>query len=655
MSSLELFEEPIPDTGGINAEGALKPLGAVAMNKLSLLLREAVQNSWDARITDGSSKVEFLIEYNTLTEAQKNVFREKIFHKVPKTVDPDRWLNNEQATMFICSDRNTKGLNGALIPREAKEKEEKNFIDFVWTIGRSADKKSGAGGTYGYGKTAFFLTSAIRTICIHTRCIHKGKAEERLILAHLGKQNTASNLTGRCWWGKKDGMGVLPLLDEEASTMAAQMGLPAFGSDEYGTSIAVLGSPFSDEDMKDVEDRDKKLSDLTVYCLLLWFWPKMTRIGGADPEMNFRLKINGNETKVPRPEHTTPFNIYSAALSNLLAEEVVDDDDTPEKKDIKWRNNLIGEMGFSTALAQPRSIKPTEDYLDGGLAERSHHAALLRRDPLIVVKYLVGDKHTIGSMEYAAVFVAEESETETFAKSEPPTHDDWVPNQLEDKNEKSKVKVTLDRIRSALREFLSPCQFNPDDMDQPPLGHFSNEMGGLLGGTRSTGGRVTGGLRGSHGIGPGTGAGTGVEEGSHGTGEGAGTGEGTDSGEGNGGAGTLGQPVAQIKRDEQKLVIRNNQRCARFPFAVHFGDEKSAVSVRANPFVVLDGGDKEKKPPPGASLPSVVGYVSNTSTYLEGDVLEVKSEDSGETFSVDISMPEDFLMDLTLTLEKVTS
>ncbi|MGA4814638.1 hypothetical protein ACPA9J_01190 [Pseudomonas aeruginosa] len=50
LTPLALQSEPFSPTGGAAAEGVSNQLGCPRADRFTLLIREAIQNSWDARL-----------------------------------------------------------------------------------------------------------------------------------------------------------------------------------------------------------------------------------------------------------------------------------------------------------------------------------------------------------------------------------------------------------------------------------------------------------------------------------------------------------------------------------------------------------------------------------------------------------------------------
>ena len=72
MIRLERFSEPYNATGGLAAVGVLNQLGRPDIEPLEVLVREAIQNCWDAKRHD-VSRIRVEIGWSTLDSRQVNV------------------------------------------------------------------------------------------------------------------------------------------------------------------------------------------------------------------------------------------------------------------------------------------------------------------------------------------------------------------------------------------------------------------------------------------------------------------------------------------------------------------------------------------------------------------------------------------------------
>ena len=111
-------------------------------------------------------------------------------------------------------------------------------------------------------------------------------------------------------------------------------------------------------------------------------------------------------------------------------------------------------IATSSAPRRPEYPSSFEPPIDSPV----HHVALLRA-PHFVVQYLAGDALPGDVAEYAGVFEVDEAVDDTFAKAEPPTHDDWVASQLQGE-ERTWVGRRSRESRERLRGFARPAVFD---------------------------------------------------------------------------------------------------------------------------------------------------------------------------------------------------
>ena len=185
---LDLQSELFSATGGAAAEGVSNQLGRPRADRFTLLIREAVQNSWDARIASAGG-VAFHVDGHLLDRSARQALATQVFADVPAAVDVRaRLLAGSDFPVIAVSDFGTRGLSGPtrgnIVPQPG---ELTNFVDFMRYIGRPPNRAY-AGGTYGFGKAAYFLASSLKTICVHTRFRNGHGVESRFMAAALGRQ-----------------------------------------------------------------------------------------------------------------------------------------------------------------------------------------------------------------------------------------------------------------------------------------------------------------------------------------------------------------------------------------------------------------------------------------------------------------------------------
>jgi hypothetical protein len=202
-----LQSERYQPTGGISAEGVRNQLGRPRIDRLTLLVREAVQNSWDARLTE-ETPVRFSIAGFTAPRDARELLLDVVFRRPAEGIRLREELQDRSLAILAVSDRRTMGLSG---PTRADEPSPRgvapNFVNLLRNVGHPPARARG-GGTYGFGRTALFLASRVRTILVHTQIRDGRRMEQRFIAAALGPEFDRRSMTqhhrytGRHWWGR---------------------------------------------------------------------------------------------------------------------------------------------------------------------------------------------------------------------------------------------------------------------------------------------------------------------------------------------------------------------------------------------------------------------------------------------------------------------
>ncbi|MCD1144252.1 hypothetical protein LQU92_03225 [Kocuria sp. LUK] len=480
MSEAAWHSQPFPPEGASAAEGIRNQLGRPELDMLTILVREAAQNSWDARASD-TEPVKFEISLRDIGPAQMPAWRAALQPNIPPDSDGFELrarLRDSALQVLEVSDRGTKGLGG---PTRADVVTDgsRDFVTFVRNIGEPRDRHLG-GGTYGFGKGIFYLLSSVGTVLIHTRARNAdGVLETRLIGCALRKSYTwidAENgrpcrYTGRHWWGVPGEDGLMePLVDQDAENMAARLGLKSFAAEETGTTVVVLSPNVGD--MGPTE-----LGQYLAETICWQLWPKMLARADGSVPMEFRVCSDDVDYEVPNPRTFRPLHLFVKAydaMSGEAGEEL-------------WCGNpkkLLGRLGV--AKRPMVGLEPTRASETVDIENVVHHVCLMRPAELVVT-YHKGPKPQSENFGYAGVFRADEDLDQVFAAAEPPTHDAWHPSML-DKPDSTYVRTTFTRIGEVLnRRFGESTAVGPSK-NTFSLGAASSVFADLMPGAWGSGG-----------------------------------------------------------------------------------------------------------------------------------------------------------------------
>jgi hypothetical protein len=497
MEPLEWIPEPYSKLGGLAADGFAKLLGRPKLDPLTVLVRETAQNSWDARLPNQA--VRFEIEgWDGIYADELETLKSVVFPGIKQTkTDAKKVLSRKGMSALYILDRGTRGLGGPTLADEVSQSQVYDWVDFVLNVGKQ-NTEAQTGGTYGFGKTITYIVSAASAIVIHSRTMHRGRIESRLIACAIGKEFERNGRlhTGRHWWGVAEGGAAKPATGRHADEIADAVGMPSFGVGETGTNIMVLEPDFGD---RTPEQAMNFIAESVTWHL----WPKMHSRddSGWSPPMNIRISFNDLDVPVPSPDDRPPLHGFVQAFTALL-EGVPEGrrEDGLERRAIEILRPQVtsGDIVTVPLVARPRAaVDDGSDPSDNeapppaaAITGACHHVALLR-SPELVVDYLPGPAPNEGGTEWAAVFRCRPEVDEFFSSAEPPTHDSWQPELLAKSKGKTIVKVSLERIRAFVQERWGVAT-RPDPSPSPTsTSLIADELASLV--------------RGQPGLGPGRG------------------------------------------------------------------------------------------------------------------------------------------------------
>ena len=446
---LERLSERVGTTGSIQGEGIANLLGRPPFDPLTLVLRESGQNIWDARDrADGSLQgaPRMLVRLRTLDQRQAGVLQRLIESGEDSEDEPhdNNVLRKCLAAqgpvrvLEIC-DFGTIGLDGETDPQSAVSR----FVKFFFDFGNS-HVESGDGGTYGYGRSSLYLAGKARTILVDTLV---AGGERRFMGARIGNSyqrevgGRSVRFTGRHFWGKvNEDRGVEPVRGKAATGLANALGLPARLEGQTGTTILIPWIELAQH------DSGARIADILLHNL----WPKMVSKQGPR-SMRIEVEEEGTSVSIPDPVRHPVYSLYAAALLTARTRDAA----RGALPMVVNRTRVAGHLAFAESTKRPlvdstADISERPERIFDGRTVR--HVALMRPSEL-VVRYLEFPGMREGS-DWAGVFLSNDDEASVyaFASSEPPAHDDWVPDRLKGADA-TLVRVTMrKRIPEAVRD-----------------------------------------------------------------------------------------------------------------------------------------------------------------------------------------------------------
>ena len=617
MTPTYLGRQSTPN-GDMLGDGLSELLGTAALDHHEILVRECVQNAWDARVA-GSESIAVEINLRELKESEHQYLANRFLSDIPahltKQLPSLKKLGSASDYRILSiTDSGTKGLAGPERADRVKQDEPSDFVDLVFNVGAPRDTHHG-GGTYGFGKVITYLTSQCRTVIIHSVSTdERNKPVERIIACAMTPTYLADGVRyiGRHWWGDVNNDIVAPLTGKQARDAAHALGLPELSKDRTGTTIAIL-DPVLEVDNRRTAER---LSD----SILRNLWPKMVPPNGAtEPPIKMSLFVDGEEFSIPDPTVTPPFSGFVHALQtvrHLQGRSKKFSSPLTTSHEIRrlQKNQGHDEMSLGYLAISPAQRGSISLRSDKPAA--SPHQIALMRAPELVVQYIDGPEPTSNAEGWASVFICNPAIDDHFARAEPPAHDRWEPTwhaeNESDKAAKSNVTVALRRIREILSETNSPAKTS--DSGATGTGLVAQFLSGLV----------------LSDIGTGPGGGSGGESGG--------------SGGGSGGGSRAKKAKAALKNSE--LVEREGELIRIVTWSVE-PRPKQKTQLDIDAYVLAADGTVESTGN-GLPQPKVVNVKIDGKNSKRSQVVDI--EDTFEVV-VEITQPENTAIEPVLKVE----
>lgn len=470
--------------GDQTSGGRGKLLRATAdLTRVELLIRETLQNSWDAREEDWYPA--YGVRLDRLDKFKRVLLLDHVFTDLPESLEQIRAsLNSPDVHVVEIYDRGTTGLDGPFrASEEAADGMPNNFNSFVFDIGTTSDSEI-SGGTFGFGKTATFEVSKAHSVVYWSRCRGSdGQLEYRLIASSLHDDyaEAGKRYTGAHWWGVATNDDVVPLRGQAAEALGNALFRNPFGEDETGTSILIIDPEISvtgDSDgpvnertpVRTDEHGDelvRQISDALAYNA----WPKTISADGVHPPMIFELyrndesqevaatirsrwsrwadaliqvrRLQGQQSVESEPERpagilrevTRPISLRPRSL-NATREEVFGD----------RSDNVVGHLHLVSSIGEAGPERP---------AVPSNKLCMMRSDAELVVRYEEFADSEDDGLQWHGVFKPTPQCDRHFSATEPSTHDSWNPRAAEKEVSTYVVEKALQQVRLKTMKFLS--------------------------------------------------------------------------------------------------------------------------------------------------------------------------------------------------------
>ena len=441
-----------PPMGGATGEAFTNTLASSGMAPVSVLAREAIQNSVDAKAA-GDQKVRVEFVARAIRGKEKAAFvaaaglgriadrADRLGFKEPNCIAELANAKKPLNLLFV-DDHNTTGLAGNPADSESK------FSRFLLPLGDGGKEHSehGTGGSYGFGKSVYSSNSGILTIFAYSRTTDAEGAPLSLLFGcgyYRKHKHADAGFTGRAWFGRdvtdphaNAHQIVAPMRGPEADAMVAKLGFAERGEDDLGTSVLIVDAMVETADiLAGVED---------------WWWPRL-----LSNLLDVRIVDAEGGIAFPRPRKRNDLKPFLEAFETATGKSPGDNKRTFQKPLNKSEGTGIGTCGF-VVLEQDDKEKlfVPEDRVD---------TVALIRTPLMVVAY--HGQWTLGNPAMAGAFFADDAIDDILRAAEPPAHDRWDKDarRLQDTTGRKRAIVNrvLDGIRRALKQSQSSASPPP--------------------------------------------------------------------------------------------------------------------------------------------------------------------------------------------------
>lgn len=426
------------------------------------LVREAIQNSLDVAITMSGKPVIISFNIGSLTPANfpnffeirkhiqgciDNFPNDKKAHKIyPPMLE---YLNQATrpggALHYIrVSDHNTVGMH-----YDNPENNDAPFYAFVRSAGVSSKSDESAGGSFGFGKAAYFYLSAIRTIMVSTKT-DKGKYYFEGVASLCSHKIDGQTLSNLIYY---DNNGGEPVVEYDKIPGRFQRKDDTGAEHGSGSDIYIMGV-----DIPSNEERKNIYRQMFMAVL-----------------ENFWLSILHNKLVVKIGDKNNEEVIDSSNIAQLMAENF-------EENDSNTRKNYNPRPYFDAVNLADSSDKFYHCEINLNKFEELtvisshdwghvHYFFYKNKNAQNRIVYMRSLRMKVsitpgrnGEGYYGVIFCPDGLCNEYLRETEDPAHAKWDPNRIESKHEK-RIAQTLLRIIESEKDRIIREIFDLDSVE----------------------------------------------------------------------------------------------------------------------------------------------------------------------------------------------
>ena len=473
----KMFKNESVKAPGVFSVGAPAP-------EAVLLVREVIQNSWDAAlesrksssadgitpfevrfrfVSESGDRRDALVEYLGLRElADRAAVVDDRGSLGLREIDCLANLGGDDLHLLEISEQAAGGMYGPWNGDDSK------LYLALCAIGITGDEP-GRGGSYGYGKAGLIRGSAIRSVIVYT-CFKERSDDPGVTRRLLGmtywdrhKFNGVSYTGSARFGGTVSNGDIIPLSNEDADEAAVQLGIairdPAIPAD-LGTTILVV-------------DPTVEAPDIVIATERYW-WPAL-----HEPSLHFDVAVvdESGEVHHPRPKSSASLRPFIGAYEVATTPQ---DNRRPNvrRRVLRRSGGYVTPGALGMVAESPGWSYPEYSEGDTGVDHRSLIA--LVRKPRMVVEYYDAGR----TAPYVrGTFVADDSINEPLRMTEPKGHDAWQTScavgDIRDDYVALAAQVFL-RIRGHVNGFRRELKPRPKPADELRLPEFDRIMRAIL-------------------------------------------------------------------------------------------------------------------------------------------------------------------------------